>query len=453
MEYTERLATFLAEQPVKSIPAEVIDQTKLMILDTIGCGLGGYTLSGKEVKWTLDLVKSQQCQGPSRIICSGLKSSSCLAALANGAIIHTVDFDDTHMGSVSHLGASLVASSFALGEQLESSGLDVIAAIIFGFEAGARVGRSVMPSHYRFWHPTSTFGGIASAVAAARLLKLNAIQMEMVIGHAADMAGGLRYCIEHGDFSKSLHPGFAAMKGILAAQVISAGADGPRGLLEYPAGFCKAYSTDPQFKFLTASLGESYEIMNDSTKSFPTIHCSHTAVWSALDLIKTHDLSPDDMEKVEIVHTATVPGQGCSRSPQTPLAARLSIPYCIAVAAHERKVGLDQFSWERLKDPKIKDFMQRVSITASEEFRTKYPETLAGFVDIQLKNGKVVSAAQIFPKGDPRNRMTAAEVEEKFRMLAEKTFTQKRVDAIISAARELEKEPKISRFIDRLILE
>ena len=109
MKWTEELASFASKTGYEDFPAEVIQQTKLLMLDSLGCGLGGYTIAEKEVNWILNLVKYQGCDGLSTIFCDGCKTSSAYAALANAAMIHTVDFDDTHMGSVSHLGAPLLA--------------------------------------------------------------------------------------------------------------------------------------------------------------------------------------------------------------------------------------------------------------------------------------------------------------------------------------------------------
>ena len=282
MEYTKELARFVTNKKFDDFPDEVINQTKLLILDTLGCALGGYSLAREEVEWIVNFVIGQGCKGPSTVYANGYKTSSAYAALANAAMVHTIDFDDTHMGSVAHLNASLLGTTIAMGEELQSSGKDIITSFILGFEIGARAGRSVMPSHYKFWHPTATFGGIAAAAAAAKMMHLDSEGTEYVIGHSIDAASGLRYCLENGDFSKTLHPALAAMKAILFANIVKLGADGPKGMFEYPTGFCTAYSETANMEALNKDLGQNYEIMADSIKSFPTIQCSHTALQLSL---------------------------------------------------------------------------------------------------------------------------------------------------------------------------
>ena len=453
MECTKQLAAFINKTEFHQLPHDVVQQSKLLILDTLGCATGGYTLASKPVSWILELVKSQGCTGPSTCFVDGFKTSSAFAALANGAMIHTVDFDDTHMGSIAHLGSSLVATTFALGEQLRSKGTEIITAYILGFEVAGRIGRSVMPSHYKYWHPTATLGLFASAVAAAKLFGLDAEQIEVVIGHAGDQAGGLRYGIEKGDFSKTLHPGFAAMKGILLASLVKLGSDGPRGILEYPSGFCKAYSAEPKLELISAGLGSSYEVLQDSIKSFPTIQCSHTAIEATIKLMNQHGLLADDIDEVHIVQSETVKGQGCNYSPDTPLAARLSIPYCVALAITEQLVTIDQFSLEKLKDSKIRNMMSRITIEQDPNLNLKYPETITSFVHIRVKNGETFYGSAIYPKGDPRNRMTSQEVQDKFKTLAAKTFSDTRVEVIIKAVERLEKTADISEVVELLVKE
>jgi len=120
----------------------------------------------------------------------------------------------------------------------------------------------------------------------------------------------MRYCIDSGDFSKSLHPGLSAWNGIMAAQIIRKGAVGPKGLLEYKSGFCEAYSDEPNLKALTENLGTFYETMTDSLKAFPTILISHTPIQGTIKLMKTGNLCLEDVESIRLRVTPTAPGQG-----------------------------------------------------------------------------------------------------------------------------------------------
>ena len=447
MEYTRKLAEYVYKTKFEDFPKEVVDQTCMFIMDTMGCALGGYTLAHEEAAFTLKYAKNNCGAGSCTIWCDGGKTNPAFAALVNAAMVHTVDYDDTHMGCVAHFGAALVPTVMALAERYGYSGKDIITAVIMGMEVGARVGRSAMPSHYNYWHPTATFGGIAAATAAAKILGLSALQIEQVIGHAADQAGGMRYCIEKGDFSKSLHPSVAGMKAVIFAEIVKDGADGPVGFLEYKSGFCNAFSEEPKFDALTKDLGNGhFQIMDGTIKSFPTIQLSHTGIQSTLDICRANNIKPEEIIAVEIEHTQTVPGQGCNYAPATVLACRLSLPFCVALAAYDGKVTLTQFTEERLHDPAIMAFMPKVVITPNPGFRQKYPETIASFVKIKTTRGDF-EGNMIYPKGDPRNRMTRDEMFAKFHELADNTYSPSKVDAIAEAILNL---PKASR-VDELM--
>ena len=226
---TAELARFAAGTTYDRLPGEVVRQAKAVIMDTLGCAIAGYTLAREELAPLLHVARSQGGAGPAMIFCDGHHTTPAQAAMANGGMIHTIDFDDTSSTCFGHFGATLLPVTAALGQQLGASGEQVITAFVTGYDIATRAGRSVWPSHYDAWHPTATLGNIGAAVAAGKLLGFDADRMELAIGLAADEAAGLRYCIDHGDFSKLLHPALAAMKGILVALMVQGGARGPRG--------------------------------------------------------------------------------------------------------------------------------------------------------------------------------------------------------------------------------
>ncbi|MEM8579619.1 MAG: MmgE/PrpD family protein [Pseudomonadota bacterium] len=435
---TRQLADFVAQTSYDDLPSEVVEQAKLFILDTLGCALGGRIQAKEEVSWVTGFATDQKAAGQSTIFGEATKTNAVTAAMTNGAMVHTIDFDDTHMPSISHLGSSLVATTFALGEELLSTGKEIIEAFVLGFDVAGRIGRCTMPTHYKFWHPTATFGGIGAAAAAAKLVKLDADGIEMTIGLAADAAGGLRYGVDNGDFSKSLHPALAAMKAVLFAQLVKGGATGPRGILEYPSGFFNAFSEEPNPEPLLDRLGENYEISVGGLKSLPTIQCSHTAVAKTLDLVAENGLQTADIAEVSIVQSETMPGQGMNYAPQSPLAARLSTPFAVSLGLKDGAVALERFSEETLADPDINDLLPRIKIEASLELAEKYPNTVAALVDVKTHDGRVFSGEQIYAKGDPNNRMTPEEIAAKFRTLAVGALGVDRVDQLADGILALE---------------
>ncbi len=448
---TQVLAEYVSKTSFSALPKEVVQMAKGIVLDTLGCAIAGHTLASHEFRWIYDPVKEMGGNPESTVWLEGIKTSCPQAALVNGTLVHTVDFDDTHMGSIAHFGASVVSSALAVGEKAGADGPSILTSIVMAYEAAGRIGRAIMPSHYKYWHPTGTLGTIASAVVASKLLGLKADRVEQAISLAADGASGLRYCIDFGDFSKSLHPGFSAWKGILSAQVVAKGASGPKGLLEYKSGFCEAYSDEPVMKHVTENLGSSYEILTDSLKAFPTILCSHTPIQGTVKLMKEKNLRLEDIDAIHFRVTPTAPGQGMNYAPDTPLAARLSIPYCVSRAAADGYIAMDQFQEEKIKDARVRQFMKKVTLESIPQFVEKYPGTLAAQVEIQTKEGKRFQDESIYPKGHPQNPMSDEEVKDKFRRLSLNTLDRVQTEKIIERVYDLEWVKRADELIQLLV--
>lgn len=449
---TKILAQFISQTSLSDLPEQVVKKAKEVILDTLGCAVAGYTLANEEFHWLFDLVMEMGGNPEATIYITGRKTSAPQAAMVNATLTHTIDFDDTHLGSISHLGAPVVATILAGGEKVKAPGSLLITAMVLAYEVAGRVGKAVMPTHYKYWHPTSTLGTIASAVATAKIFNLQLNQIEEVISLAADSASGLRYCIDFGDFSKSYHPGLAAWKGIMAGQIITRGARGPRGLLEYKSGFCQAYSAEPNIPALTAGLGESFEIMFDSLKAYPTILCSHAPIQATLKVMAEKKLRFADLKAIHLRVTPTAPGQGMNYNPENPLAARLSIPYCVARAAADGYIAMDQFQKDKINNPQIRSLMEKITLEAEPEFFKKYPGTLAAHIELKTKDGQIFKDESIYPKGHPQNPMSEEEVKEKFRNLALYTIKEEQAEKIIEKIGEFEKIKQIGDLISLLVV-
>lgn len=448
---TRTLADFVGSLSFSHLPREVVEKAKGVILDTLGCAIAGYTLANEEFHCLYDLVREMGGNPEATILIEGFKTSTPQAALVNGTLTHTIDFDDTHLGSIAHLGAPTVATVLAMGEKTKAPGHLLITALVSAYEVAGRVGKAIMPTHYKFWHPTSTLGVIASATAAAKILDLKAEKIDQAISLAADSASGLRYCIDFGDFSKSYHPGLAAWKGIMATLIIAKGAIGPKGLLEYKSGFCQAYATEPRVDWLTENLGRSYEIMFASLKAYPTILCSHTPIQATRKVMSEHKLQIEDLEAIHFRVTPTAPGQGMNYHPQTPLAARLSIPYCVARVAADGYIEMEHFTEDKLNEPRIKELMPKITLESDPAFLEKYPGTLAAQIEIKTKDGQIFRDESIYPKGHPQNPMSREEIKEKFRKLALYTLTHGQVDKVIKIVESLEDVGQVGELTYHLI--
>ena len=186
---TLKLAKGLSELDYKKIPSEVIKKTKQLLLDYIGYTLFAYK-EEKAAEIIINTIKELGGKPESTVLGYGFKTSCQLSAFANGAMGHMTELDDTHTGTGSHPGDSIIAAALAMAEREGVSGEELLLAIIAGYEAALRIGESVMPTHYwRGFHPSATFNTFGAAVAAGKIFNFNQEQMAGVLGLCQPFGG------------------------------------------------------------------------------------------------------------------------------------------------------------------------------------------------------------------------------------------------------------------------
>ena len=188
------LAKFAAELQFERIPAPVVRRAEDLFLDWVGSAL-----AGRSARAVQDIARFASRMGPvgdserdtSEILISRERTSPLFAAMVNAAASHVAEQDDVHNGSVFHPGAVVFPPALAVAQAIGASGVDLLTAVVAGYETGIRVGKFLGRSHYKVFHTTGTAGTIAAAAAAGRLLRLNADQMLHAFGSAGTQAAGL----------------------------------------------------------------------------------------------------------------------------------------------------------------------------------------------------------------------------------------------------------------------
>jgi 2-methylcitrate dehydratase PrpD len=451
MEITRKLAEFVVRTSYEDLPKEAVEAAKMMILDTLGCGIAGDVLSKEEITPVLKTIEEMGGKEECTLLVSGPKTCWFNAIIGNGTLMHSIDYDDTRPGPLTHTGAILVPSVLALTEKLGTSGKEAILAAVLGYEVVFRIGSSVMPTHYDFWHSTGTNGTFGGAVVAGKLLGLKVDEMEMALGIAADQASGLISCIEFGDLTKNLHAGLTSAKGALSAMLVRNGATGPKGILEYPSGYCNAYSKKPMIEKIVHDLGKSFDIMNNCPKFYPSVLGSHCAIEATLKLVRANNISADEVLRVTEKTYVTAAKKFSNFQPETILGARLSIPYCIAVSIIDKELGMRQFAHERLKDQRVKELMKKIYVEADPQLDKLYPEMFPAKVEIIMKNGQAFSAEEYFPKGFPKNPISVEELDSKFEFLCSYVFEKPRVKELKDMIKQIEFLDNFSRLMKLLV--
>jgi 2-methylcitrate dehydratase PrpD len=411
---TRRLAEFIASLRFDDLPDAVVRQACDVILDTVGCALGAWRDDPDKAGIAARIAATFQAAPVAAVWGSGTSTDAALAAMANGILANAADFDDTHKRALLHTGSVIVPPTLALAEERKLDGRAIVTAIVAGYETAVRVGMAVMPTHYRFWHSTATNGTFGAAASAASALALGPDRAQAALGFAGTQAAGLNTFFTYGDLTKSLHPGKAAFNGVLSARLAGLGGTSPPTILEHEKGYLNAFSLEPDAATLTRGLGRDWEILQNGFKLFPSILASHAAIQATLAVVSEHDVKPDAIASITNETYATVKSHFSAKQVTTPMGARVSVPYCCAVAALDRAAGQAQFTSDRVLRDDVQGLLARTEVVADPELTRLYPAKFPARVTVTLKDGRRLVAMRDFPKGDPQDPLTPAEIEQKF---------------------------------------
>ncbi len=420
---TRALAQFVAALRPEDLPGEVAAQATRVVLDALGCAVAAWTEDAQKARIAHDIAAMYPASPGAGVIgARGIAAQPAFAALANGILINAADNDDTHKRALLHVGSVVVPAALALAQTRGLTGARMLAAVVAGYEVAVRVGMAVMPTHYRFWHSTATNGTFGAAASAAHAMGLDADGVQRALGLAGTQAAGLNTFFESGDMTKSLHPGKAALNGVLSAQLADLGMTSPPGILEHPKGYLAAFSLEPDAGALTKGLGSSWEILQNGFKFFPSILASHSPIQAMLAIVAKHRPDPTRIARITNETYNTVLTHFSSKEAATGMAARVSVPYCIAAAAVDGVLTQAQFAQGRIQDPLIRQVLARTSVIADPELNTLYPANFPARVTVTMEDGQSFQETVMLPKGDPGAPLSEAELEDKFRANVEPVF-------------------------------
>lgn len=450
---TQVLAEFAAATTFDDLPAHVIEETKLAILDWFGSMLAGAL--EPPARMARAVVHLLGAADDAALFPAG-RSSAAGAAFGNGVASHILEFDDVHKSSTLHGAAPILPAAFAVAERERADGRALLRAAALGYEAGLRVGEAVNPSHYAFWHPTGTAATFGAAVAAGTLLNLDAARMRDTLGSAGTQAAGLWEFNADGAMSKHLHPGKAAMNGILAADLAARGFTAATRILEGERGFFRAMSDGADASRITAGLGSQWKVSENCYKLHSCCGHTHTAIDTAQDLRARQGWQGDDaVDAIREIEIALYgPGYDVVRrlTPRTPYQAKFSVAYCVAAALVEGKVGLEQFDADRfgpegVRHPAITSLLARTAAHADPALTARYPERWPARVTLRLADGTTVAGAADYPRGNPENPVPRATLEAKFRDLVAPRYDAALADLVIRSVREIERCPDVAAMM------
>ncbi len=427
MTLASQVAEWVARVRFDDLPSDIVDATKLRILDVLGLALAGAeTRFGRAIRSGAVAVSPP---GPCRILGRGDQVGVTSAAFANASFPQALEFDDTHNESIVHMSSPSVAATLALSETRTISGRDAILAIAISNEIACRVG-VVAPGqfHRRGFHPTGLFSPFGIAYGAGKLLGLDAQNLAHAAGTCGSFAAGVLECWVDGTDTKFLHSGWAAQSGVSAAIFAAAGVTGPPKIFEGRFGLFASHLQDPgaakKLDRIVDRLGSHWESRYSSFKPFPAAHVLHPYI-SAILRLRDQGVQPADVARIECPVAEFNVSIVCEpveekRAPASQAHCRVCLQYTLAEALYCGRLGRDAYEDRNRLNPAILALARTVDYYVDPEFPG--PGRFKGAVRVTLTDGRVLTEVEEYNRGSAENPMTPLELRAKFDDNASRTL-------------------------------
>jgi len=446
MSYMKRLVEFVLDTGYEDIPSETFRLCKRHFLDCTGAALAEvHEIPGNII---FNYVKELQCEGSARLIGFGLKTSIDNAAFANGILAHAISFDDS---GPSHPSVTIVPPLYALGEKYKLGGRQILTAQVLAYEVFQKfnlVVKDAWEIRERGWHPTGFFGAVTSSLIAAKLLNLTLEQSLNAVGIAASMGGGLSQNI--GNMTMSLHAGNASRNGIIAAMLAKKGFTGDQDITEGRYGLMNALAGVDNYDIeaLVRTLGDPYSVIDPGInfKPYPNCWGHHRVYDSMLYLVNEFDIKPENVESISCDLQPEKPTYRYTQ-PETDLEAKYSLGYGIAMCLLDRKLGIEQYSKERITDSKTCEIMSKINHVPQDIDSEKHKVT------IKLNNGTVYSHSTEHSKGNAlHDPLSDEELKAKYRNCARRVLPDDKIELSIKLIYEMQELSDITELMDAVTI-
>ena len=438
-----QLADFAESFDLSKAPSEVVERSKLHVLDCFGIALAstGFEFAQRAA----NALRALGGEGPYPVIGYDMALPVRDQALLNGTLIHGLDFDDTHTDGVIHASASAVAAALAQGLRHDASGAEALAAYLIGVEVSARIGLAAKGAfHTRGYHPTGLVGVFGATLTACKLADLAPKQMQDAQGIALSQSSGNLEFLSDGAWTKRMHPGWAAASAITAAALAKEGFQGPSEAYEGRYGLYNLYlgaDNDVDLSLCTAGLGETWELGNVGFKPYPACHFNHAFADATLALM-SQGMTPENVESVTAYIHPTQAAVVCEpldqkQTPQSSYEAQFSIPYIVARTLTQGQFTLDDLDAEAYSDTKTLAIAGNVDW--QEDPDTAFPRYYSGMLKARLKDGREIEHREAVNRGSDANPLSAGDIEAKFWSNATRAVSRKKAEAVYDATMNMDR--------------
>jgi 2-methylcitrate dehydratase len=409
---SRQIAEFAVKLKYENLPGDVVQEVKRFLYDSVGCAYGGYHT--KDVNILRDIYMEMGGKEEATLLAFGDKMPAVNATLVNSLMIRALDFNDIYWKEDPSHPSDLIPAALAVGEMVDASMKEVIVAIVLAYEFEQRLCEFAVPGvRERKWHH-ATLTQFVSPIVAGKLLGLSVDQIVNAIGINGSHNHTIG-CPTAGKLTmmKNTVDPMAVQSGVFAALIAQKGYTGTEAIFEGKEGLMDVYGPEWAQDKLTGNLGKKFKIIECSMKAFPTEALTHTHLTATLKVVRDNKISYDQIEEV----TVTTIARACDilfdphkYRPESRETADHSLPYCIAATLVDHQVTTQSFSEEKLKDERIWRVIDKIKGEASEEFEKMFPAKQPSKVVVKTKDGKAYSEYLEYPKGDPREPMTAEDL-------------------------------------------
>ncbi|MEX2643260.1 MAG: MmgE/PrpD family protein [Acetobacterales bacterium] len=421
---TDELAKFVHDLTWDNLPQEVRDRIPTLLVDYFRVGS-----VGRSAPWTeraRGVLTALGGTPDSSILYDDARLDPVRAAYLNGVIAGSLDWDDTHVGSMLHPGVVTWPAVIAIGELVGASGKEMAAAAVAGYETVIRVGLSVQPTHfYRGFHSTTAVGLFGGAVAGAKLLGLGKDGIRDALALATGHAGGTAQFYLSGSEIKRIQAGKSAAQGVECALMARAGITGPHDAIEGGAGFGRSHSDGYDPAPIQDGLGSRYRILDLQMKPHAVSARVLATIETACTMVDEQSVKGADIASIEIGIPEVVVGRLTGNAPRQLQQSQMSIPFGAAMTfcmapGRPRPLVFDFNDFGKaLETPEVVDLSSRTTCVVDPEIQAATTlEYVPSRITATLKDGRKVENRTMLPLGCHKRPMTFDDVASRFRQVA-----------------------------------
>ena len=450
---TEKFAEFCEQLKYEDLSPEVIKRTKLLILDTVGIIIRARHDAESTSSLVSAIDKLEMSNGSCQVFSDKKTYSPSAAALLNGTLAHSLDFDDTHAEASLHSSAPILSAALAAAQMNKSSGQELITACVVGYEVQIRLGLAGGSSaHYKKgFHPSATCGIFGAAAAAGYLLGLTKEQYISAFGIALSQSAGSMQFLTDGAWTKRSHVGQAAQNGLSCAIMAGEGFKGPSEAFEGQWGYLHSYASGGDVKKAMNGLGEKFETLNLGVKPYPSCRYSHAAIDGLIELQKELKFSSDDLDDIDIGLSEialNIIGYPLTdkQHPKSIVDGQFSMPFCAAVTVKSGGLQWDDYK-NHLNNKDTLSLCNKIKVSPDEDAEKCCPEYMSAKIKVVVKGEKYEKFVKI-PKGEPENFMEDEEFISKFKGLTEPYLSKKNVDQLTDLMLKIDQANNVNSIFE-----